>query len=343
MPPKGNWSQQWPILAAPIVASVTTAQREAASTAPPYVASLLAETGVTAAAGKANSTAAQGAVNALSLAGIASDGRPLESLLYGAVVHAGEHFNAGASPMLALTQGQKWLMEAIETQILDAARVADEIETAARPWLRGYVRMIEPGACSRCIVLAGRFYRWNDGFLRHPGCRCVHIPAMEEGARFGTESTNPNKYFDSLSRAEQDKAFGKAGAEAVRLGADISQVVNARRGMTFAGEAQTTTRVINGREFTVNVRHRTAQTTMLHGQPTLLTTEGITKRGFYGGGHGGSKPGGHSAYNVGQRGYVKNYTERRAKRARLMPETILQIADDRDDAIRLLRLYGYLT
>lgn len=38
-----------------------------------------------------------------------------------------------------------------------------------------------------------------------------------------------------MSTAEQDKAFGKAGAEAIRNGANISQVVNARRGMYTAG------------------------------------------------------------------------------------------------------------
>lgn len=38
-----------------------------------------------------------------------------------------------------------------------------------------------------------------------------------------------------MSPAEQDKAFGKAGAQAIRDGADIGQVVNARRGMYSAG------------------------------------------------------------------------------------------------------------
>lgn len=34
--------------------------------------------------------------------------------------------------------------------------------------------------------------------------------------------------------SEQDRVFGKAGAEAIRAGADIGQVVNARRGMSSA-------------------------------------------------------------------------------------------------------------
>ena len=34
----------------------------------------------------------------------------------------------------------------------------------------GYVRMVQAGACSRCVVLAGKWYRKNQGFQRHPGC-----------------------------------------------------------------------------------------------------------------------------------------------------------------------------
>src|SRR5690606_23965723 len=33
-----------------------------------------------------------------------------------------------------------------------------------------YVRMLTPPSCSRCTVLAGRWYRKNAGFARHPGC-----------------------------------------------------------------------------------------------------------------------------------------------------------------------------
>lgn len=311
MPAHANWERHWPVLAPLLVAAVSAAQRESASSTPGYVSTVLTEIGL------AESTeAAAGHVNPASLMGVASDGRDLGSLLYGAVVHSGEQFNAGLSPAAALSQGQKWLMETIETQVMDAARVGAEVEMAAQSpqSVSGYVRMVEPGACSRCIVLAGKFYRWNSGFLRHPGCRCVHIPATENVEH--DWRTNPNDYFESLSREEQDRIFGKSGAEAIRLGADISQVVNARRGM---------------------------RTTVLHRHRALITTEGTTRRGFYGGGHGGSKPGGYTGRNVGRRGAVANYTERRAKRVRLMPETILTEARDREDAVRLLKLYGFLT
>jgi hypothetical protein len=48
--------------------------------------------------------------------------------------------------------------------------------------------------------------------------------------------TDPDAYFHSLSEAEQNRAFGQAGARAIRDGADIGQVVNARRGMYAVGD-----------------------------------------------------------------------------------------------------------
>lgn len=53
-------------------------------------------------------------------------------------------------------------------------------------------------------------------------------------------ATNPRAYFDGLSEAEQDRIFTQAGARAIRDGADMSQVVNARRGMFTAGRRRLT-------------------------------------------------------------------------------------------------------
>src|SRR5690606_34810087 len=68
---------------------------------------------------------------------------------------------------------------------------------------------------------------------RHPQCDCIHVPAVEDTA--DDLRTDPRAYFDSLSEAEQDRIFGKAAAQAIRDGADMSRVVNARRGMYTAG------------------------------------------------------------------------------------------------------------
>lgn len=81
-------------------------------------------------------------------------------------------------------------------------------------------------------MLAGKFFRFNDGFQRHPLCDCIHIPSSENVA--GDLTTDPKAYFESLSAEDQNRYFTKAGAQAIRDGSDIGQVVNARRGMSTA-------------------------------------------------------------------------------------------------------------
>ncbi|WP_419404267.1 hypothetical protein, partial [Micrococcus sp. F3Y] len=68
----------------------------------------------------------------------------------------------------ALTFGRDQLRALVKTTVTDAARVAAGADMAARPRVQGYVRMLNPPSCPRCVVLAGRFYRWNAGFRRHP-------------------------------------------------------------------------------------------------------------------------------------------------------------------------------
>jgi hypothetical protein len=105
-------------------------------------------------------------------------------------------------------------------------------------------------------------------------CDCRHIPVAESVP--GDVQVNPHAYFDSLDPAAQDDLLGKDGAAAVRAGADMAKVVNARRGMTAASDGR------------------------------LYTTEAA------------------------------------GRRPRLMPEQIFREARDREDAVRLLRLHGYL-
>ena len=84
-----------------------------------------------------------------------------------------------------------------------------------------------------------------------------------------------------MDEAEQDRVFGKAGAQAIRDGADIARVVNARRGMYTAGGLR-------------------------------LTREATTRRGI-------------------------------GRPVRLMPEEIYRQANgNRGEALRLLRLHGYI-
>lgn len=274
---------------------------------------------------------AEGRVAVAAFAGIASDGRPLDSLLYQPAITTLTAIQRGATASRALAGGYAALDMIVRTQVADAGRAADQVALTARPRVSGYVRMVVGRTCSRCVILAGRRYRWSAGFDRHPRCDCIHVPAREDTA--DDIRTDPMGYFRSLSRAEQDRAFTKAGAEAIRLGANISQVVNARRGalgLTPAGAritAEEARLLRGGRD-----RGR-LQTTNVFGRDLFVTTEGSTTRG-------------QAGVRLGAResGTKQGGRYRQARPPRLMPESILQIANgDRAEAIRLLRRYGYLT
>lgn len=245
---RGSWSLLAPVL----FALVAGAQKTAALAAAPYIEDVAAAQGAL--------TVPEARAIPESLSGWASDGRPLGTALVAAPITTLVALQAGASLARALEQGLIALEMLARTQVADAFRVSTQLEMFLRspdasalpdgvfkgpkgrlftrgsdglvyPYFRpkNYVRMIQPGACSRCIILAGRRYTRAQAFLRHPNCHCIHVPADDQIE--GLAATDPQEYFDGLSRAEQDKAFTKAGAEAIRNGADMNQIVNARRGM----------------------------------------------------------------------------------------------------------------
>jgi hypothetical protein len=126
-------------------------------------------------------------VQSLNFAGLSSDGRDLEGLLVGAVVKAKEATRRGKSEAEAMAAGANYLNLVVGTQISDAGRAADQValvvagddpstasgkivNTEGKHVRYGWVRMLTPPSCARCVILAGRFYKWNDGFLRHPMC-----------------------------------------------------------------------------------------------------------------------------------------------------------------------------
>lgn len=121
----------------------------------------------------------------------------------------------------------------VESLVQDTARAAEGVATAIRPEVTGYVRYLNLPSCSRCVVLAGRVYRFSTGFLRHPNDDCGMMPTTEAAGR--DLITDPMEAF----RRGQITDLSKADAQAIREGADLGQVVNVRRkraGLTTAGE-----------------------------------------------------------------------------------------------------------
>lgn len=274
----------WARVAPVVYAAVERAQVDVATRAATAFPSMIQAQGLTTVA-----------PNTRGLIGVTGDGRPVETLLDLAPQKAVLEMADGDTAYRASNRVLSWLTVAVGSVLSDTARGAESISIATTPHI-GYTRVLVTPSCSRCVVLAGQWYRWNDGFQRHPKCDCRHIPTPEaDGPQY---TIDPARYFESLSAAQQDKTFTKSGAEAIRDGADIYQVVNARRGMTTAA----------GENRRIIARNK-------HGLYT--TSEGSTRRGY--------------ARRAG-----------RYQGARLMPESIYEMAESREHAIELLRRYGYL-
>lgn len=232
----GSWARQVPAM----VSVLSGIQSKAAAAGAGYGAATLAQQGLY--------EAPRHFVDPQAFAGVASDGRSLAGLLYAPVPHTKALIAGGMEPAQALEQGGKFLTTITRTQVADAGRGAAGVDTATRN-KTGFIRMLNPPSCSRCSVLAGRFYRWNAGFDRHPRCDCIHVQTSIAAAETEGLMHDPYEYFHSLSPKDQDKVYTKAGAQAIRDGGDLFQVVNSRRGMKPGG---------------------------------LVTTEGTSKRGNFG-------------------------------------------------------------
>lgn len=284
----GSWDR---IARDALMAEVSISQRMAAIAAARFMGNALAAQG---------GTWLGEQVNPMALVGVASDGRDLDSLLFQPAISTMRRLKDYVDVEETMRMGAAQLDAIVGTQVADAARSAMQVEMTTQPAVTGWVRMLSPPACGRCAILAGRFYRFSDGFERHPNCQCQHIPSVEDAA--DDLRTDPTAYFESLSEAEQNKYFGKGSAQAIREGADMNQVINARRraaGLSRVGGVET-------------------------------TTEGTTRRGVAGRrlilAEGGDPT---------QRGAT-------AKAPRLTPDAIIQLAEgDRDRARKLLERNGY--
>ncbi|AVH57879.1 MULTISPECIES: VG15 protein [Streptomyces] len=231
-------------------------------------------------------------------AAVAATGDLAVPLLYPLLI-ALNRLRRGFSTTLSILSGAAFLEMVTRSLIADAGRIADMAGMIARPRVVSYVRVVELPACARCIILAGREYTLSEGFLRHPRCDCTLAPKRPGD---GWKPVMPEALFAQMDEGQQRRAFGAAAVKAIADGADIGQVVNARRGMT------TVTR---------------------YGRTVKATTEGVTRRGLHG-----------SRQAKFQKIAGNRYAT--AKTPRLMPEEIYRLADDREHAIRLLRRNGYL-
>ena len=220
-----DFSSSWADIRPEMLNIVQLGRAAAASSSLGYTSAVLAETGQVA--------APVGVVNPSAFLSSAPDGRPMGSLLDETVIKAKIGVQRGSSVSSALDLGGRWLTAMLLTVMADTGRAVVSVDIAQRPTLTGYVRMLNPPSCERCVILAGKYFKWNQGFLRHPRCDCRHVPASEDIG--GDLRTDPYAYFKSLSPEAQEKTFGRIEARAIREGADIYRVVNLKgRGLATA-------------------------------------------------------------------------------------------------------------
>lgn len=198
----GDWWSSFESVGPRMGAVLTAGQVASARQGAAYVPEVLDEQGM--------SPAPVGRVRPEAFAGRAADGRPMSSLLGMAVVRA-----KGAG---SLESGMSFLDSVVQTEIADAHRASIQVATIARPGT-GYVRMVNSPCCKDCAVLAGKWFKANEGFLRHPNCKCFHLP-----------TTDPAAYEGRMPEPHEITGLSEGERKALEDGGDYSQVINASRG-----------------------------------------------------------------------------------------------------------------
>lgn len=211
-----EFDASWERIGPQLLNVVEKGRRAAVAQAIPYTGAVLREMG--------QAAAAEGVLAPDAFLASAPDGRSMESLYDQSVVKAKTAVAGGATAEASLAQAGRWLTLVTLTTLADTRRMVYQADIIQRPTVTGFVRMLNPPSCSRCIVLAGKWFRWNEGFQRHPKCDCTHIPAAEDVS--GDMRTDPYATFKSMSNEQQETVFGRSEARAIREGADIYRVVN---------------------------------------------------------------------------------------------------------------------
>ena len=301
------WSQMsddldssWSRISRRIGSLVTAAQYGAAEEALAYVPAVLAEQGVD------SPPLADVDPGAVSGVATSTDGLAygsLDDLLYGSVIHAKRADADSLSERLDI--GGKQLSSLVFTQVADAGRMAATTSIAVRP-KTGWVRQVNPPCCKRCAVLAGKWFRHNQGFDRHPNCDCTHIPHAEDTPDNPATTIGPDDVKD-LSKAER---------KAIAVGADMNQVINASRKGALTKTGRWT------REGT------TKRGWYAHIQREIAKQEGRSLE--------------YTTTSTGRRGAVANYKVRRLA-PRATPQAIVDMSANDEEMFRLLARSGYIS
>lgn len=232
-----NIQASWKSISRDFLTLFSTIQTKSAETAIDASGMMLAEQGVY--------ITPHALANPNAFAGWAPSGLDIASYFQSPVFAALHAIRTGSSPLEALEYGRNLLVMLTSLAVMDTARQAESLDITSRPKV-GYIRVESATCCDRCMILAGKWFRFNEGFLRHPHCHGRHVPCSQSMAKQQGWISDPMEGFKSLSREEQDKRFGANYAQAIRDGADIYQVVNSKRGMQRVGKGYTALTISEG-------------------------------------------------------------------------------------------------
>lgn len=318
---RADISGSWRALLPDILALLIGAQIVAAELADPYLADALGD---------------GPDVDPGGYAGMTTGGVPVGDLLYLPVIDAKQHIAAGSSAAGALRQSSELLQMYMRSTVADTGRLAVSAGMGARPHSSGYYRMLVPPSCPRCAILAGRWYRWNSGFRRHPRCDCVHIPVQE---------TDDSHLFDARKAIEQGQVHGLSEADRraiVDYGANPAQVVNATQGMYTAYGGRSFTTTATTRKGVAGARILRRDMDRILGRPTTGTYRNFGFDRYRAQQYSELLRKGKTYTRLTRSGRRQTYSYRYANTPRPTPETILADARTREDAVRLLTNYGYI-
>lgn len=260
----------------------------------------------------------------------------LDGLLSQPAITAKTAIGQGLSASQALLRSAGVLSTYVNTSIADMARLAVTAGMAGRRHASGYYRKLKAPSCARCAILAGKFYRWNAGFRRHPRCDCTHVPVRNAS---DTSAFDPRK---AIERGEV-RGLSKANTRAIlEFGANPSQVVNAQSGMYNVGQFTATT--------TGTTRRGVAGARILERDLARALGQDVSGRTFTNFTFDRYKAAeyaelfrrGKTFARTTSGGRSQQYAYRYTKTPRPSPQQIVTSASSRDEAIRLLTNYGYL-
>ena len=155
-----DFDPSWAAIRPEMLSMVELGRAAAVNQALGYTAAVLAETNQV--------DSAVGELAAGAFLSSAPDGRSVGGLLDEAIIGAKVAVGNGATAADALAQSGRWLSMVSLTLLADTRREVYAADIVQRRTVAGYTRMLNPPSCARCIILAGRWYRWNAGFARHP-------------------------------------------------------------------------------------------------------------------------------------------------------------------------------